>query len=293
MKYAVRSALGVWSDVQVVDSSGDDVGCYLSLAIDSRDNPAVAYFDVTRSDLRYATIYQGKWEVSTVDSKQSVGSYPSLKFDKAGMPAISYYKKSTGDLRLAQWSKGVWYLQTVDGAADDSGRQSSIAIQPNGLVGIAYEGTTLGKARYAQQTSATNWAINTIDDTSLGGVGFLSLAYDGAGRPNVTWYDLWPGDLRYAVFNKNRWYTQTIHSSGAVGLFSNITFGNDGLASIVYYSRQLDSVFVAKGYYGGWSFTQLQTGGGNYIASAYDPINNKLAYSWSQTINGVLAVNEV
>jgi hypothetical protein len=252
----------------------------------------VAYFDVTRSDLRYATIYNGKWEVSTIDSRQSVGAYPSIKFDQAGMPAISYYKKSTGDLRLAQWSRGVWTIQTVDDAGD-TGRQSSIAIQPNGLVGIAYESSTLGKTRYAAQTSAAAWQISTVDDTSIGGVGFISLAYDLAGRPNVSWYDLWPGDLRYGVFAKNRWYTQTIHSKGAVGLFSSISFDTAGQANIVYYSRQLDSVFVAHGYYGGWAITQLQTGGGNYISSAYDSASDRLAYSWSQSANGVLAVDEM
>ena len=99
IKYASRSTDGNWSAVQIVDTSGDDVGGNLSLAVNSQNQPAVAYFDGTRGDLRYAILVNGTWNVQTVDYKNSVGLFPSLKFDSSDQPIIAYYKKTTGDLR--------------------------------------------------------------------------------------------------------------------------------------------------------------------------------------------------
>ena len=98
LEYITRSTdLGL-SSPQQIDLSTDDVGGYVSLAVDSLGRPSVAYFDATAGDLRYAHFDGSQWNVETLDSHASVGLYPSITFDNADHPVISYYAKTKGDL---------------------------------------------------------------------------------------------------------------------------------------------------------------------------------------------------
>src|SRR5207253_1566356 len=96
IKYATRSHEGVWSATRVIDTSGDDVGATLSLALDPTGKPSIAYYDATLADLEYARFDGVKWKRSTIDSKNTVGQFPSLAFDPAnGQPVVAYYRKTS------------------------------------------------------------------------------------------------------------------------------------------------------------------------------------------------------
>src|SRR5439155_27042348 len=84
LMYVTRGTDRGLSAAQRVDGSSDDVGGYLSLAIDKYDRPSIAYFDGTAGDLRYAHFNGASWDVSTIDPKGPVGLYPSLAYDAAG-----------------------------------------------------------------------------------------------------------------------------------------------------------------------------------------------------------------
>ena len=94
MQYATEDTDGSWSSISTIDSSGDDVGSYLSMDISSTGKVGVAYFDATSGDLRYASLKGSTWTVQTLDSKGSVGLYPSLQFNENGNPVIAYYRKN-------------------------------------------------------------------------------------------------------------------------------------------------------------------------------------------------------
>src|SRR5436190_1414700 len=79
--FATRDTKGLWSKAQIVDTSSNDVGVYVSIAVDSTGKPAIAYFDNTNSDLKYAHFNGSTWDVQTRDSAKSVGQFPSLTFD--------------------------------------------------------------------------------------------------------------------------------------------------------------------------------------------------------------------
>jgi hypothetical protein len=81
--------------------SGEGVGSYSSLALDSADLPHVTYFDATNADLKYARHDGSGWRVETIDAAGGVGLYSSLALDAAGQPHVSYSADVTADLKYA------------------------------------------------------------------------------------------------------------------------------------------------------------------------------------------------
>jgi hypothetical protein len=147
----VNGALNTWTIVDVVPSTVTD-GQYTSLAILSNGNPAISYWDIQNSDLKfaYSSTVNGAlntWTIVTVDpSVANVGFYTSLAILNNGNPAISYYDGTNGDLKFAYSSTvngaiGTWSSATVD-SAGTVGQYTSLAILNNGNPAISYYDTT-------------------------------------------------------------------------------------------------------------------------------------------------------
>jgi hypothetical protein len=282
MKYATRSTDGNWSTAHIVDDSGDDVGQFLSLALDQRGRPGIAFFHANRGDLDFARFDGSGWTLETIDWKQSVGLYPSLLFNQENHPVISYYRKASGDLRLARHDGDRWHIIDID-THNDRGRSSSMGMDSRGKLAIAYEDSSTGVLRVAIEGPTGWYALDA--DTSTRGVAFISLAYDSNDRIGVSYYDANPADLKFAYYNNHSWQTQTIVAKGPVGLYSQLYF-DQGAANILYYHRRGNVVMRAAGQIGQWSVDELRTGGGRYIARAAGP--DDIAYSWYDTTQGLL-----
>ena len=82
----------------MVDNSAQ-CGDFCSLAFDSQNNPAIAYYDISarsaayryHKDLKFAR-FNGGWQVETVATAGDIGLYNSLWFDGAGTPNICTYE---------------------------------------------------------------------------------------------------------------------------------------------------------------------------------------------------------
>ena len=268
LKYSVRDAAGKWSIIQTVDP-GLDCGVYLSLALDSNGVPGIAYFDGNNGDLKYARLTSGAWKTEKVDGVGSVGLYPTLVFSRTNGPLISYYHRTKGDLRLASTISSGWTITTVD-SAGDVGRSGMMLLDPNrptaSKVAICYEDTTHGDYKYAIQ-SGTGWKIQFIDQTTLIGGGYMSMAFspvaDSAGvyQPSVSYYDAGNSALKFAVTNGLTWSTKTIASAGKQGLYTNLIYDNAGVASIFYFDKSFNRAWRAKGGFKSMTLTSLGSGG--------------------------------
>jgi len=85
--------------------SGDRVGKYASLALDSSDQPRIAYYDGGYDSLKYA-YYEGSWFIRRILAAPSgtpSGQYASLfvDVDNGDLPHIAHYDSVNGKLGYA------------------------------------------------------------------------------------------------------------------------------------------------------------------------------------------------
>jgi hypothetical protein len=294
LKYAIRSAAagtaGRWSDTFTIDTSADHMGQYVSLAVDDFGRPAVAYFDGSAGDLRYARFDGDAWHTTVVDSRGSVGLYPSLVFDRNDLPAISYFQKTDGDLRLARHNGTRWNIYTID-SEGVVGRSTSMVVDRTGRLSIAYEDTKKGHLLYGKESSPGGaWSRTTVDGSTLG-VAWMSLAVDRDNRPAIAYYDAWPADLKYARLDDGAWQTETLGTKGAQGLYSTLAITPDGKHNILFYNRQLNQTLHARGTFGNWTISSLHASGGRHLAATTSP-RGDLTYTWFETGPRILRVVE-
>lgn len=245
--YSTRNQSGLWTTPVRVDNSNADLGQHLSLALDQTGKPAIAYFDSTNADLKYATLSGGTtWSTRVVDSKKSVGQFPSLAFDSVGDPVISYYLKSGGRLRVARAATpDAWTTTTVDGSAD-VGTYNSLAYLDDGaasIYAIAYADATNGNLKYARFTEASqSWETFVVHDTT--GVGNIELSLAN-GQARIAYQDLRNADVCYAYRESSKWFTKTIASSGSLGKNIRTYFDTADQYHIVYYNLTKDGTYDA------------------------------------------------
>jgi hypothetical protein len=277
LKYAVRSAAGVWGEVTTVDA-GQNAGQYISIAIDKDGRAGIAYFDARSADLKYAHFNGTSWDVMTADARNTTGYYPSLQFDNAARPVISYFYRTASDLRVATLGGSGWVITAVD-TAGDVGRYSSLAYNPlTGRWAVAYEDTGHGTFKYADQTKS-GWAPVTFDSATLRGGGYVSLAFTLAKRPAVSYYDAYNADLKFATFNGSKWSTQVVAAKGSVGLYSNLRIDpTTGATNIVYFHKNSDQAWRATLNGSKWSLASATPTGGRWISRAFYAGKETLAY---------------
>ena len=137
---------GTWLPRETVDTGTDDVGSYVSLAVDpATSRPHVAYYDATARGLRYAS-NASAWTSSFVDTRSDVdlGRYPSIALGVGGSPAIAYHDATGLDLKYATWTGAVWNVQTLR-TRGNVGLYNSLAFDGLGQPHIAYYSFETGR----------------------------------------------------------------------------------------------------------------------------------------------------
>jgi hypothetical protein len=90
--------------IETVPSSGDGER-YVSIAIDSDEQPHIAYYDAKKKGLRYARrLVNGKWQTSTPVVASNVGTWPSIGVDSNDRPYIAFYDAGNTQVMLV-WQK--------------------------------------------------------------------------------------------------------------------------------------------------------------------------------------------
>lgn len=245
LKYATRSTGGTWSATSVIDSNAG-AGQFISIAIDAAGHPGVAYYAGGTADLKYAHFDGTNWTTTTIDFYHTTGGYPSLVFDANGLPAIAYWRKSSGDLRLARFDGTQWNIQTLD-SAGNTGRFPSLKVDPGThRLALAWEDHDGGAFKYASENVDGTYSSTVIDNTTPDGGGFVSLAFSPTtGNPAFSYYDSGKGDLKLAVYDNAAWQFTHLGANSTIGLYSRLSFNNDGVAVIYAYDRSGNDLFRA------------------------------------------------
>jgi hypothetical protein len=135
-----------WSTaiVDTVSAQGaNPIGAYPSLAFSTQGQPAIAYYQETDGDLKYAistgTETAPAWTIQTVDTSGDVGKFPSLAFAPDGQPAIAYYDDTNDDLKFAKYNagSGQWVVTPVE-TTGSTGYGCALAYSPAGQPSISY-----------------------------------------------------------------------------------------------------------------------------------------------------------
>ncbi len=138
-----------WDRAEV--AQGAFAGRFNALALDAADAPDLCFTQESgvTSDLRYAYLTAGGWQVETVETGAPVtGSYCALALDGAGTPHLAYLDDTRAVLKYAHRAGGSWTITTVD-AAGAAGQYAALALDAAGAPRIAYMGMTVRDLKYA------------------------------------------------------------------------------------------------------------------------------------------------
>ena len=160
----------------LIDSA---VGKYSDIALDSKNNPHICYFDDANKKLKYAYYNGSSWTTEDVTSANQGGYSCSLTINKDDVPHISYYSNyiPTGkaDLMSAKKSGASWTLTVVEVSvidADCTFSNTSIAVDSSGYPIISY------------YSKPTNWASRSLKYAWYNGAvwqtGFIEAATDAS-----------------------------------------------------------------------------------------------------------------
>jgi len=179
------------------DIDTDDAGYFLSLALDSSNNPRISYKGTIDADLRYAQFVGGgggsgcanpDWTCITVDSSVT-GEFTSLKINGSDNPRLSYYDAAAGGLYYAfcdsTCTSALNWTTVVVHSGVSIGQYTSLELDSSNNPRISYLDGTAGDVKYAScDTScgtAENWTKESIDT----GTAYTALALDSSDDPHV------------------------------------------------------------------------------------------------------------
>ena len=285
LKYSVRETDGKWTIVQTIDRHSDAASGYgnfahPSIAIDKNGNPAIAYYEGKRQELRYAQLVNGAWKMQTVISKDNVGEYPSLAFSRGNGAVISFYDRTNGDLKLAQTSSNGWQIATID-SKGDVGRHTDLLLDPNRPTSskwaMSYVDATSGKVKYAIQgkfgggTVIGEYTNYTVDDLSKTPKDTSLAFYDSGSddnkryKPLVSYYNADAQDLRVGknTDGGSGWSKMTVASKNEVGQGSQLFVDSKNRATVYFWDRTAGKLLRSVLDGTKWSQTTVATGGRN------------------------------
>jgi hypothetical protein len=224
---------------------GDDVGIWTSMALDSKGNPAVAYYDRTNRALKLAKFDGTAWAISTVDGKADADSGRYAKIVAVGGNFVIAYSSvaAGGDkgalvstVRVAT-SKGEspgaadW---TFEDAVTEKNTPCRASLCPTSTACIAATKVctpALDDAKCAPSCASGSACVDSggaptcvvkTDSSKIDSypevVGdYVSIAVDAKGTIGIAFYDRIHGNLGIASHASGSWVTTIVDGQDAMG----------------------------------------------------------------------------
>ncbi len=244
LKYAYKDKNG-WH-IETVETSGSGSGAYVSLVLDSKGNPHLAYETIfggaTPYMLKYAYRDSTGWHISTLTTSYT-GNTRGDQIEGINLvlykdqPRISFYNDTGGKLEYMYLNGTIWVTETVNvnGVPVNGGPYDSLALDSSGNPCISYYSISpqsgYGSLRYAQRTANGTWKTVIVDNSAYYVGKWNSLALDSFGNPYISY--IWNStSLKYAYWNGTQWITETI--SGLKSVACKLVLDQSNSPLIVY-----------------------------------------------------------
>lgn len=249
---------GVWSAEVADGGSGlnPDIGQWTSVALDSHDAPAVAYFDAKKGVLMVAHRSGDAWTTevaatgepydgvdaagAAVHRDASVGMYANLVIQD-DTEYITYYDAAQRDLNLLTGFSGAYAHTLVDHVdGGDVGEWPSLWTDGSSER-IAYEDRGNGHLRYASREGSGGFTVATVDSGDF--TGSDTKLFVRGDQPAIVYFDGRYNDEKMAVMNaQGTWdLTKLGGDDAAVGFFNEVieTRGHQYAGSYDYTNKTL------------------------------------------------------
>jgi hypothetical protein len=136
---------------ETIEGATEPTGIFsVNLVIDDKDNPHIAYTDVSHRLVKYASKVNGQWRIEVVDSirRESYPDRNGIALDSLGNPYVSYFDADEGILKVAYRKGAQWYGEVV--ARDNAGFTSSLQIH-DGVLWVSYADDGNGALKVARR----------------------------------------------------------------------------------------------------------------------------------------------
>ncbi|MHC1680661.1 MAG: fibronectin type III domain-containing protein [Methanomassiliicoccales archaeon] len=256
LKVASRSPSGSWTTSVVDDTT--QVGSWSSANGDSFGQMHVTYYDFSNQDLRYAIHNGTSWSISKLD--ESGGACSAIISDDNNKQHIFYIDLVLAKTPLSYMTNsGAKWVSSVVDSQGDVGEQSSIAVDAEGFVHIAYYDDSNGTLNYANNVEGWNTVV--VDNSSSKVGMYPSIALDSEGFVHVSYYDYVNQDLRYATNADGSWSTDSRDTGGDVGLHSSLTVDMNDAVHIIYLSSTSQNLKYTGNAGGDWVINLVDNSG--------------------------------
>jgi subtilisin family serine protease len=216
---------GAW-DLETVDD-GNEVGTWISMAVDGAGNPHISYADYAKKDIKYAGWIDGAWLIEKVPTKDAkTYRWTSIAVDDSNNIHMIYFSDSRKDLKYAyRAAGGGWTIELVDSGwvtghgKASAGNWNSIVVDATGNPHVSYRDgydDTPGSLKYAYK-SGGQWHIEIVDDDDRAALRGTSIALDSFNRPRIAYNSRSAPSLRYAYWTGNAWVIEPIDDTPGAG----------------------------------------------------------------------------
>jgi len=224
-----------WS-IETVDTG--DVGLSNSLALDSMDNPHIAYYDQDAGDLRYTRWNGTTWNTEIVDSAGDVGRPASLALDIQDYPHIAYEDFSNYELKYARWTGSAWDMEIVDPGCN-CGAAASLALDSSDTPHISYTRHFNPVLLYAKRIAPDLWTTEILDSSGHMNP-YSSIAVDSKDNVHISFHMFVNGShhyLKYAKWNGTTWNIEIVDETDGTGWYNSIALDSQDNPHISYHDE--------------------------------------------------------
>jgi hypothetical protein len=274
--------------------SGPKSGGFVTLAIDSKDVPHLAYLDFNQTFfLHYLQINGGSRPMENISTLKSDGFYNTIRLNSRGNPVVAhytYYNNTDTDKPLFISVKspgGYWDTRVVFSRKEMVLGDVGMVLDASDQAHLVYL-SRMDRDLWYARPSGSSWTYELIDkgdvfEPTLPDGCALSLQMNPSGQLALAYYDKFVG-LKFREASPAKSLAQAVNelpdSNPGAGGFPSLAFDRNGDPHIVYYDLTQGTLKHAVRTGGQWKTEIIERGGVGRCTSLVIDQKNQLHVSY-------------